>query len=57
MITIYKTFWHNEWRWRIKASNGKIIGASSDGYKNRVDCVANLRILYKALDDNYEEIW
>jgi len=30
-----------EWRWRRTASNGKIVGASSQGYVNRVDCVAN----------------
>ena len=31
----------NEWRWRRTASNGRIVGASSQGYKNRVDCVSN----------------
>ena len=30
-----------EWRWRRVARNGRIVGASSEGYKNRVDCVAN----------------
>lgn len=30
-----------EWRWRRIASNGKIVGASSQGYVNRADCVAN----------------
>ncbi len=32
-----------EWRWRRIASNGKIVGASSQGYKNRGDCVENAR--------------
>jgi uncharacterized protein YegP (UPF0339 family) len=31
----------DEWRWRRTAPNGKIVGASSQGYKNRADCVAN----------------
>lgn len=31
------------WRWRRIASNGKIIGASSQGYKNHQDCVDNAR--------------
>ena len=31
----------NEWRWRRIASNGRIVGASSQGYQNRLDCVAN----------------
>lgn len=30
-----------EWRWRRTASNGRIVGASSQGYVNRVDCVAH----------------
>lgn len=32
-----------EWRWRRTASNGRIVGASSQGYVNRVDCVDNAR--------------
>lgn len=32
-----------EWRWRRTASNGRIVGASSQGYKNRSDCVDNAR--------------
>jgi len=30
-----------EWRWRRVATNGRIVGASSQGYVNRIDCVAN----------------
>ena len=30
-----------EWRWRRKASNGRIVGAASEGYKARADCEAN----------------
>ncbi|MCK8782620.1 YegP family protein [Rhizobium sp. NTR19] len=32
-----------EWRWRRKASNGKIVGQSSEGYNNKSDCIANAR--------------
>lgn len=32
-----------EWRWRRTASNGRIVGASSQGYVNRSDCVDNAR--------------
>lgn len=31
-----------EFRWRRKASNGKIVGASSESYKSRKDCEANM---------------
>jgi uncharacterized protein YegP (UPF0339 family) len=33
----------NEWRWRCTAANGRIVGASSQGYENRSDCVENAR--------------
>ena len=27
-----------EWRWRLKAANGKILAMSSEGYWNKRDC-------------------
>ncbi|SIN90122.1 YegP family protein [Halodesulfovibrio marinisediminis] len=32
-----------EWRWRRKNANGKIIGASPRGYKNRQECLENAK--------------
>jgi uncharacterized protein YegP (UPF0339 family) len=29
------------WRWRRAASNGRIVGSSTQGYSNYSDCVAN----------------
>lgn len=30
------------WRWRrTAASNGEIVGASTQGYSNKSDCIAN----------------
>ena len=34
---------NSEWRWRRTASNGRIVGASSQGYVNKKDCVDNAR--------------
>jgi len=31
----------NKWRWRRTASNGNIVGASTEGYVNKSDCIAN----------------
>jgi len=31
------------WRWQRVAANGRIVGASSESYRNRSDCVANAR--------------
>lgn len=31
------------WRWRRVASNGRVVGQSSEGYRNRADCMANAK--------------
>ena len=33
----------SEWRWTRTAPNGKVVSASTEGYKNRADCVANAK--------------
>lgn len=35
-FTMYKS--GTEWRWRLKASNHKIIAISSESYTNKSDC-------------------
>lgn len=40
-ITIYRAA-DGDWWWTRKAGNGKIIGASTEGYKRKRDAVANL---------------
>jgi uncharacterized protein YegP (UPF0339 family) len=30
------------WRWRRKASNGRIVGAASEGYDSKAECEANM---------------
>ena len=32
-----------EWRWRRIAPNGTTVGASTQGYVNKSDCIANAR--------------
>jgi hypothetical protein len=29
------------WRWRRRSVNGRIVGASSEAYRNKSDCIAN----------------
>jgi uncharacterized protein YegP (UPF0339 family) len=31
------------WRWNRKARNGATVGASTEAYHNRSDCIANAR--------------
>ncbi|WP_298851604.1 DUF1508 domain-containing protein [uncultured Ruegeria sp.] len=33
----------SNWRWRRTASNGRIVGASSEGYMNKSDCISNAK--------------
>lgn len=27
-----------EWRWRVRARNGRVVADSGEGYKRRIDC-------------------
>lgn len=46
-----------DWRWRRLSADGKVIGASSEGYNNRADCEANAKRGKNAKDswDFYED--
>ena len=35
---------NNKWRWRRTAANGNIVGASTQGYVNKSDCIENARL-------------
>ena len=39
-----------EFRWRRKATNGEIVGASSEGYTKKADCEANMNRGHVATD-------
>jgi uncharacterized protein YegP (UPF0339 family) len=39
-----------EWRWRLKASNGRIIADSGEGYKNEQECLADIDRVKKSSD-------
>lgn len=39
-VSIYKDS-VGEWRWKRIATNGKEVGASTEGYKNKQDCLDN----------------
>lgn len=47
-LEIYKDE-KGEWRWTIKMLS-RIVGASTEGYKNRQDCVDNLLNLGKRIE-------
>jgi uncharacterized protein YegP (UPF0339 family) len=41
-LLIYKNAATGEWRWQLKSLNGRIIGASTEGYKQRSRMLQNL---------------
>ncbi len=40
-VTIYRDS-RKEWRWEMRAANGRTIGASTEGYKRSFPCIKNL---------------
>jgi uncharacterized protein YegP (UPF0339 family) len=36
---------NGEWYWVLNAANGQVICKSTDGYKNRQDCLHSIRIV------------
>ena len=43
-----------EWRIRIRASNGRIIYASTEGYKNRIDAINAAKLAAVEILKHYE---
>jgi hypothetical protein len=35
----------NQWRWRLRASNGRTIADSSEGYHNKQDCLDGINLV------------
>ena len=44
-IKIYKSRSDGEWRWRMIARNGRVIGCSGEGYKNLSHCQKMARMI------------
>jgi uncharacterized protein YegP (UPF0339 family) len=43
-FTIYSDS-KNEYRWRLRATNGQIIAVSGEGYVSKSDCQAGIRLV------------
>ena len=39
---------HNQWRWKLKASNGRIIADSAEAYRNRQDCLNGIALVRRS---------
>lgn len=53
-LEFYKSYF--KWRWRLKANNGKIIGASSESYWNHLDCVRNAEMVGENLNRHFNPV-
>jgi uncharacterized protein YegP (UPF0339 family) len=45
-----------DWRWRITAPNGKIIGASSEGFESKQGCENNFKLLQTFFENLYNSL-
>ncbi|SDW79177.1 YegP family protein [Litoreibacter albidus] len=34
-----------DWRWNLKASNGRIVADSAEGYRNKSDCLNGISLV------------
>lgn len=48
IIELYKNRF-DQYRWRVTAANGEIIGASTQGYTRKVNCRRNISLVFTAL--------
>ena len=39
----WEVYQNHGWRWRRTARNGNIVGASTEGYVNKADCISNAK--------------
>lgn len=47
-IELYKNRF-DQYRWRITAGNGEIIGSSTQGYTSKENCMKNISMVFSAL--------
>jgi uncharacterized protein YegP (UPF0339 family) len=46
VFALYKDT-RQEWRWTLAADNSEVLAVSSEGYKNRTDCVHAINLIKK----------
>lgn len=53
----YKVYKDNkgEWRWRLLASNNRVLADSGEGYKNKQDCLQAIELVKRSFTAPVEE--
>lgn len=56
-VTVYRVWPNKQWRWRLKAANRVIIGASSESFVRLSRCLENLHMVtgIQIVPDDYEK--
>jgi len=52
---IYKNT-RNQWQWRLKASNHRIIADSAEAYHNKSDCLAGINLVKQSYNAPIYEV-
>jgi uncharacterized protein YegP (UPF0339 family) len=47
---------HGEWRWRLRAANGRVIAHSSQGYRRKQDCLDDINKVKKNSETSVVEV-
>ena len=37
--------WNKDWRWRLRAHNGEILAAATQGYSRKIDAVKTIKVI------------
>lgn len=45
-----------QWRWYLKATNGKTIAVSSEAYHNKADCLASIALVKSSSNASVYEL-
>ncbi len=45
----------DEWRWRLVATNGKIVADSGEGYVNKADCLHGIDLVKSSTNAEVQE--
>lgn len=49
---IFQSYHNNQWRWRLRAANNKIIATSGESYINRADAMHSIGLLVSIDNSN-----
>lgn len=55
-VTVYRRRFSKQWRWRLRAANGRILADGGESYTNKDDAVAALKRIFSPENPMFLEI-